>query len=334
LSLEWGVSGIKADDLELIQVISQFPNINAKIGSSMLRILRFFVTKPYLSTYQIQKALREKGEDTAYEKVRQKIKRLHSFKLIEEIRKEDVCKLGELVHRAVYYKLSAGGIFYLLYKAKHIVPFLRPLSRRSFIRHHGDNIIFRTFLYPYLEKQTLLDIKGLVITEEIFRYLYRCCDTIHKTIDSLEKFKDTSQWTKPLFDWNNIPGQHDRGTLMFLDNEFHLNMGEYIRLEKTDQGQTLRILHEKNDVTLIKLDKEKEDRAFLICSDKRQYELGVERSANTLMICIPTGTPKECLLERFAEEIEHKVMSFVFSLVIRLTDLTTFIESFMEICRL
>ena len=38
------------------------------------------------------------------------------------------------------------------------------------------------------------------------------------------------------------------------------------------------------------------------------------------MICIPTGTPKEYLLERFVEQIQHNVMSFVFSLVVRFTD--------------
>jgi hypothetical protein len=60
---------------------------------------------------------------------------------------------------------------------------------------------------------------------------------------------------------------------MYLDNRFHLNLGEYVMLGKIDQGQTLEILDDKNDVTLIRLDKEKEARAFLICSDKRQYEL-------------------------------------------------------------
>ena len=224
------------------------------------------------------------------------------------------------MHRAVYYKLTTGGIFYLLYKAQHVLPFLKPDGRRNFIHHHGDNIIFRTFLYPYLEKQTFLDIRGIVTIQEIFSYLYRCCDTTHKIIDSIEKFKDESQWTMPLFDWNSIPGRYDKGTIMFLHNEFNLNLSGYIRLEKIDQGQTLRILDDKNAVALIRLDKDKEDRAFLICGDKRQYELAVERSDNNLMICIPTGTPKEALLKRFIEQIEHNVMSLVFSLVVRFTD--------------
>jgi hypothetical protein len=38
------------------------------------------------------------------------------------------------------------------------------------------------------------------------------------------------------------------------------------------------------------------------------------------MICIPDGT-QETLLETFVERVRHNVMSFVFSLVVRLTDL-------------
>ena len=203
------------------------------------------------------------GDNIEHEKLRRRVKKLDSLRLIEKVSKEDIRKERELMHNA---QANRG----------------------------------RAFLYPYLEKQTFLDIKGLVTTEEIFRYLYKCCDITNKIVDSLKKFKDERQWTMPLFDWNGIPGQHDKATIIFLDNEFHLNHSEYIKVEKIDEGQTFRIVDDKNDVTLIKLNKDK-DRAFLVCSDQRQYELGVERSAGKLTICIPTGTPNESLLERFAE---------------------------------
>jgi hypothetical protein len=320
LSLEGGISLNRAHDLELVQIISQFPNKNAKIGSSMLQILEFFVTKPYLSTYQIQKALQQRGKNIKHEKIRDKVKKLASLKLIEIVRSEEL-RPRELMHGAVYYKLTLSGIFYFLYEARHVLPFLKPAGLRNFIRHHGNNILFRTFLYPYLEGQTFSDIRGIVTIQEIFTYLYRCCDATLKIIALLEEFKDESQWTMPLFDWNSIPGQYDKGIIMFLHSEFDLNLSGHIRLEKIDEGQTLRILDDKNAVALIRLDKDKEDRAFLICSDKRQYELVVERSANKLMICIPSGTPKEHLVKKFADQIDHNVMSLVFSLVVRFTDL-------------
>jgi hypothetical protein len=319
LTLQGGISLNRADDFELVQIISEFPHRNAKISSTMLQILEFFVTKRYVSTYQIQKALQKKGKNIEHEKIRRKVNKLASLKLIERVREEEV-KPREIMHSAVYYKLTPGGIFYLLYKARDLIS-LRPDSRRNFIRYHGDNIIFKTFLYPYLEKQTLLDIRGMVTIQEIFTYLYRCCGTTDKTINSIERFRDESQWTMPLFDWNSIPGQYDNGIIMFLHNEFNLNLSGYIKLEKIDHGQTLIRIDDKNEVALIRLDKDQEDRAFLICGDKRKYELAVERSDNNLTICIPTGTSKEALLKRFVEQIEHNVMSFIFSLVVRFTDL-------------
>ena len=320
------IAVIRTDYLEFIDVISQFwfEFGDAKIDSVMLQILRSFVTKPYLSTYQVQKDFKEKGKNISDEMVRRKIKKLNSLKLIEDIKREHVHTFTELTHGAVYYRLSTGGIFYLLHQEQYVLPFLRTVSRRNFIRYHGDNIIFTTLLYPYLQKQTFFDIKGPVIAQEIFRYLNRCCDITYKIIESIEKHESMSRLEDPLFFWNCTPGQYDRDIIMALDCLFHLNLGQYARVEKIDEGQTLRILDDKNDTTLIKLDRDREDRAFLICSDKRHYELNVHRYLNSgLAICIHPGIHKQHLLESFAEQIQHNVMSLVVSLVIRLTDLDT-----------
>jgi hypothetical protein len=143
-------------------------------------------------------------------------------------------------------------------------------------------------------------------------------------LPSIEKHESMSRLEDPLFFWNCTPGQYDRDIIMALDCLFHLNLGQYARVEKIDEGQTLRILDDKNDTTLIKLDRDREDRAFLICSDKRHYGLKVRPYLNSgLAICIHPGVHKQHLLESFAEQIQHNVMSFVFSLVIRLMDLDT-----------
>jgi DNA-binding PadR family transcriptional regulator len=205
LTSQRGVSQIQVCDPELIKIISQYPNRNAKIRSNIVRLLMLFVTKPYLSTYQIQKTLNSIGQNVKDETIRRRIKKLESLKLIEKLSEEDVSTPRELMHKAAYYRLSEGGIYYLLYKAKKL-PFLNPASRRNFILYYGDNVIFRTFLYPYIEKQTFLDLKGIVIIQEIFQYLIKCCATSDKTISSIEKFKGEQQWTVPLFDWNSMPG--------------------------------------------------------------------------------------------------------------------------------
>jgi hypothetical protein len=302
-----------SDYSEYIQIISRFPNRHAKIGSGMQEILKFFINKPYLSTYQIHKVLKKTGQATKHENIRRKVKRLYLLNLIENT--SEVSKPRELMHSAVYYKLTTGGIFYLIYKAA-LMQTLPTGSKRRFIQYHGDNIIFKTFLYPYFEKETLLEIKGTTPFYEISRYLQKCCSATDNVLASLGKFSDI-QLTMPLFPWN---GEYDRSAIMILENEFQLNLGQKLRIEKIDKGRALRISDENDVVTLIKLDEEKVDRAFLILSDGRKYELGIERFNNELFVSIFIGGAEEVVFETFTNNIRNNLMSFVFSLVMGLTD--------------
>jgi hypothetical protein len=145
----------------------------------------------------------------------------------------------------------------------------------DFIRHHGDNTIFKTFLYCCLEKQTFLELKGKHIFELLLKRLYDSCDFTEKVIGSLERCNDTSQMTVPLFNWADTTDRYHIDNLRFLENVFDLHLGQQIKLEKIDKGKTLRILNEKGYITLIKLSENK-DRVFLISIDGRQYELSVD----------------------------------------------------------
>ncbi|MFL6399257.1 MAG: hypothetical protein ACJ72J_06715 [Nitrososphaeraceae archaeon] len=314
-----GVSETQANDLEFIQVISQFPNRNAKIGSSKLRILRFFITKPYLSTYQIQKDLKEKGENIKDEKIRQRVISLHSLNLIEEIKNKKELKFEERRRQlnlgTVYYKLTTGGLFYLIYNDNYFLRTLSPVLMSHFIRHHGDNIIFKTFLYSCLGKQTLLELKGKHIFEQIFKHLYDSCDFTEKVIDSLERCNDTSEMTVPLFNWADTTGRYHIDNLRFLENVFDLHLGQNIKLEKIDKGKTLRISNQKGYITLIKLSENK-DRVFLNAMDGRQYELSMDSLDNKLIIGIQTEAAKKYLLETFGNYIKNIPYSLVFSLSI------------------
>ena len=278
----------------------------------MQQILEFFINKPYLSTYQIHKVLKKTGQATKHENIRRKVKRLYSLKLIENT--SEVRKPRELMHSAVYYKLTTGGIFYLIYKAR-IMQTSSTRSKRKFIQYHGDNIIFKTFLYPYFERETLLQI-NLIPFYEISRYLQKCCGATDDVLASLEKFGN-KQLTMPLFPWN---GEYDRGAIMLLENEFRLSLGQTFRIEKIDKDRALKISNENDVVTLIKRDEEKEDRAFLILSDGRKYELGLERFNNELFVSIFIGVAHETVFEFFTNNIRNNLMSLVFSLVMGLTD--------------
>jgi hypothetical protein len=316
-----GVSETQAND-EFIQVISQFPNRNAKISSARLRVLRSFITKPRLSTYQIQKAFKEKGENKQDEKIRLRVKWLHSVNLIEEIRNKKELKFDEKKRpNTVYFKLTTGGLFYLIYNDNYFLQTLPIASMKDIIRYHGNNIIFKTFLYHCLEKSTLLRIKGSDNLAAIFNVLSDSCEITDKIVDSLERCNDTSQTAIQLFNWTDIPERYDIDNLRFLDNVFDLRFGHQIRLEKIDRGKTLRILnlegYEKGSVTLIKL-AENKDRAFLTSGDGKQYELSIERLDNKLIVSVEKRAAKKYLLERFSNYVNRDSESLAFVLLLNL----------------
>ena len=75
---------------------------------------------------------------------------------------------------AKFYTLTSAGLFYLLYR-RRIEVFQEGGLKRIF-ETYGDDAIFKMFVYPYIEKKTLLDMKGIdPIIIEIAYYLSECC---------------------------------------------------------------------------------------------------------------------------------------------------------------
>ena len=78
----------------------------------------------------------------AYKNVHKRMQKLRSVNLIEEVKKESK-------HGAKYYKLSTAGIYRLLTNSESMT-----YSKDQLFKNYGNNIIFRTFLYPYFEPET------------------------------------------------------------------------------------------------------------------------------------------------------------------------------------
>ncbi|MGC2575833.1 MAG: hypothetical protein WA364_30380, partial [Candidatus Nitrosopolaris sp.] len=92
---------------------------------------------------------------------------IREVQVTEEIQKTSL-------HAAKFYTLSSAGLFYLLSR-RHIEVFQEGGLKRIF-ETYGDDAIFKMFVYPYVEKKTLLDMKGIdPIIIEIAYYLSECC---------------------------------------------------------------------------------------------------------------------------------------------------------------
>jgi hypothetical protein len=87
----------------------------------------------------------------------------------------------------------------------------------SFLKCHGNNLLFELFLYPYFEKQTIsIDNFGLLV--KLFRYVHDCCVRLELALT----VGVVVPYAVPKFSWNKIPGQDDAKLLTSLKEIFSL----------------------------------------------------------------------------------------------------------------
>src|SRR5919198_12726 len=301
---------------ECMSVLSYFSNRNAEIGPVASVILRQFVTSPYLSTYQIYKSLkgtRDGHSNMAYKDVHKRIKRLDSLQLIEKVSKEEIHTPWESIHAPIYYRLTTGGIFNLLYKNKS---FMIYKGRAKIFQNYANNIIFKTFLYPYFAQATLIKIKSSYLFTEIFGYLLKCCEFTNALLEEIDKVDhDLSEViTMPLFEWDKFPGNYDKGIIKLIEHEVGIKFSGQPRIEKDKDNKTIKISNKSNSV-IIRLD-DKKDKAILTTDDGKSYDLPVEQSKNKLIINKPIGTMLEAYIEKFRHHIAYSILILAFSIIV------------------
>src|SRR5918992_438364 len=131
--------------LTYLEEISKLPNRNIILGPVEEEFLKYFAENLYLSAYQVRSlhnsrqklwiykhTQKQEPNPMIYKNVHKRVKRLYELKLIEKEEKE-------FKHRAIYYRLSTGGIYYLIHnKSREFITLLQ-----NVLQNHSDNIIFK-----------------------------------------------------------------------------------------------------------------------------------------------------------------------------------------------
>ena len=188
------ISSEKIDYEDYLSQISKFQDRNYDLGPTASRILFYFILRPYLSTYQIFSFLRMTlSNRMAYKNVHEIVKKLHSLELIELVGKKLLKKERDSLHNPIYYKLTTGGIFHLIYKDQ-ISLMTSDIGRiKKFFQNYSENIVFRTILYPYFDEQSLSRMDNSIIIEGILDYLNKCCAITNTYIDFIKNNKWDAQ---------------------------------------------------------------------------------------------------------------------------------------------
>jgi hypothetical protein len=151
----------------------------------------------------------------------------------------------------------------------------------KFLKYYGDNALFKIFLYPYFEKQTIYaaDIDMLI---KLFQYLHNCCKQVN-----ISKGANVVQH---LFFWNKVPGDNNSQLLASLK--------EIFMLENIDSGTTIiKKSSDNNTVTVtapqvaiaIKLDegRKKATATFEMAANNnsRKYDYTILYYGREIMAC-------------------------------------------------
>jgi hypothetical protein len=122
------------------------------------------------SVYKIHSRLKQEGDSIAYKNVHQKMHKILSLGLIEEVSER---REFDNLHAAKYYQISLNGWVNLILKGAMKYS---PACKRAIRTYYYKNIIFKTFLYPFFRIETLLTFNDL----EIGAFLMDCCiETIY-----------------------------------------------------------------------------------------------------------------------------------------------------------
>jgi hypothetical protein len=133
------------------------------------------ILKGDTSVYKLYSKLKEERHPMAYKNVHRRIKKLFESNLIEEIKAEDGFK-----HGARNYKVATRGLIYLFSQA--YVP-----HEKSIFLSYSENVLFRTFVYPYFERRTIKSATyGLY--RLIRNYLEQACQTTRYALERIAAF--------------------------------------------------------------------------------------------------------------------------------------------------
>ncbi|PWU82147.1 MAG: hypothetical protein DLM72_03320 [Candidatus Nitrosopolaris wilkensis] len=125
------------------------------------------------SIYNIHSLFKKSGVSIAYKNVHQKVHRVLSLGLLEETR-------GPYsVHAAKFYRLSLNGWINLIAEGTLTPDYIYEPAIK---RYYNTNIIFRTFLYPFFELETLTSLEST----DVGTYLENCCETTIRGINVLK----------------------------------------------------------------------------------------------------------------------------------------------------
>jgi hypothetical protein len=174
----------------------------------------------------------------AYKNVHKKVMKLLNLDLIEAVKKNEK-------HGAIYYRLTSLGILYIITRSQFLITF------RDLVKNYSKNELFKIFLYPYFEKQTILSVNSISVEKVLGDYLGDSLDSIASFLIGVDGSRQT---LIPVFRWSMIPsrdGAMEADLIKFFKIRFELDwLPNNARFEKSSDKKELKVTYGKTSLTI------------------------------------------------------------------------------------
>ena len=171
--------------------------VNINLSKASYFTLYQFIKFKYLSTNDICNLLKDTVYEADYKNILKKMRNIYSLGLIEKVKPAD--KLPER-RGMIYYKLSSVGVVYLFHRLTEY----EGIKINKFIEYYKDDKFFNIFLYPYLEINSLINIKSERITIILFEYCIELCKEIIKELEIFNNIGKKGAFEEPSLYWSNF----------------------------------------------------------------------------------------------------------------------------------
>ena len=255
------------DDASIALQKLQFNDIN--LSEDELDILELFAQAKSLTIMEITSNIEQTEIQRRYVNVYHLVHNLESSKLVE---KEIDVQRDRRRHNERYFKITDTGIYQLFLRGRHygiladqlaVKKGEKPISNvETFLMHHGNNLIFNLFLYPFFEKQTIFDA-GSKFLGKLFRYLFNCCKAVQTT--------SKISYMIPQFSWDKVPGDGSAELLSSLEDVLGLDHLNDARIEKTLDHSAVKVFTSQIEIN-IRLDSAKGTAIARVDMDNKSRE--------------------------------------------------------------
>jgi hypothetical protein len=258
---KYGQKGKLYDPIFFIEdflFLGQFATRPIKLEQIDRDILECFIQYPGIWAYRIYRNPEKfLGRYEDKKKVQRSVRRLSIEGLIDRDEKE-YCMI-----RTEGKKLSTCGICYLFLNIEGMLD----RTFRAILKIYGENILFQLFLYPYLDRETLLAMQDSNLLSRVYLYLQQCCIEIGNIAWSLDNLGEG------IFFWQHVPEDKLETSLFlnFLEERHKLSWVKSASITKSEDNNSLWI-RIGTDYVSIKLDKDKDIATMEIKEGEKRKE--------------------------------------------------------------